>query len=390
MNITRPRTRTALVFIAAILILWFRAPLRVEHGFLWAEDAPIFLLQAHTLGSRAIFTPYAGYLHLIPRLVAALQVSLTSVRGAPYFYMWSALLLTAGACAYIASALRTLPPLAAVAIGLSIVLSPQNGEMILTITNLQWVFCPLLFVLLWECIFDPPTHGIAWRCALTAALAMTGPFGLLLCFVAVLAMALASRKRSMSRKQIVWLASYAAGVVAQAMTLMANPQPRGVLGSIDWATRLLKDVFCGLIPGAVGGVPIPLWAGVVLAALFVASWIASRSIVVAFLPAFGIGVWAASVLRIDNPDVLFTWYGDGSRYLYLPLICFMWAGIISGAVAPTRPARWLGTALACTVLLCSATKFAAITWPDWTMEKVPGDWKIVVPPGWTIDIPLVD
>jgi hypothetical protein len=51
-----------LVFLCTLLPMWYRAPERIEHGFLWAEDATIFIAQAHELGIRSFVQGYSGYL----------------------------------------------------------------------------------------------------------------------------------------------------------------------------------------------------------------------------------------------------------------------------------------------------------------------------------------
>ncbi|WP_246530232.1 MULTISPECIES: hypothetical protein [Paraburkholderia] len=110
---------------------------------------------------RAVLTNYAGYLHLIPRLIAETQRAIVPFNATPYFFVWCSAALTSGACAYIAFALRQVTPVTAAFMGLAPVLAPQNGEVLLSITYLQWVLLPALLVLLWEAIFEG--HGAA-RC----------------------------------------------------------------------------------------------------------------------------------------------------------------------------------------------------------------------------------
>ncbi|MGA2654651.1 MAG: hypothetical protein ABSF18_01560, partial [Gammaproteobacteria bacterium] len=38
--------------------------------YLWAEDGQVFLTQALQMGLNSLWEPYAGYLHLYPRLFA--------------------------------------------------------------------------------------------------------------------------------------------------------------------------------------------------------------------------------------------------------------------------------------------------------------------------------
>ena len=56
--------------IGASLFVW-RVWDRITHAGLWAEDAKIFYLQDQTRGLGAVFSEYAGYLHLICRIPAA-------------------------------------------------------------------------------------------------------------------------------------------------------------------------------------------------------------------------------------------------------------------------------------------------------------------------------
>jgi hypothetical protein len=143
MNIINPRVRAALVFLLAVLVLWSRAPDRVAHGFLWAEDGREFIAYAHRLGKHSLLMDYAGYLHVLPRLLAYAQFMLTPIWAAPYVMVAACLVITAGTCAYIAATLR--PPLLAIAMGIAPVLMPQTGEVFLSIANLQWIIFPLPF-----------------------------------------------------------------------------------------------------------------------------------------------------------------------------------------------------------------------------------------------------
>lgn len=59
---------------------------------LFAEDGQIFLAEAHNNGVSAVLAPYAGYLHLIPRLIAAVLEPLP-VTSAPIAYLWAAVLV---------------------------------------------------------------------------------------------------------------------------------------------------------------------------------------------------------------------------------------------------------------------------------------------------------
>jgi hypothetical protein len=80
---------TALAGVLLILRYpdWFLRPR------LWAEDLPVFFVGARFDGTSAILAPYAGYIHLIPRLLAWLGAGLDPSR-IPVFYLYSSLAIT--------------------------------------------------------------------------------------------------------------------------------------------------------------------------------------------------------------------------------------------------------------------------------------------------------
>jgi hypothetical protein len=76
--------------LACALVAWFRLPAVARDTF-WAEDGRTFVSSAATDGPGALLAPYEGYLHTVPRLVAALVAMLPVP-------LW-AVATTAGACA---------------------------------------------------------------------------------------------------------------------------------------------------------------------------------------------------------------------------------------------------------------------------------------------------
>jgi hypothetical protein len=83
------------IFIA----LFLRRPDALTNSQFWAEDALVFFAQQLTLGfSKALFHPYAGYLHVIPRLIAFLVASLP-VKWIPFAYSFLTLFISSLCCA---------------------------------------------------------------------------------------------------------------------------------------------------------------------------------------------------------------------------------------------------------------------------------------------------
>src|SRR4051812_11268649 len=80
-----------------------RRPTEMKLPQFWAEDGLIFFTDAHNAGLKVIFSEYAGYLHLVPRCIAALSVCFDAVH-APTVFIAASFALTL----YVAA--RTLSP----------------------------------------------------------------------------------------------------------------------------------------------------------------------------------------------------------------------------------------------------------------------------------------
>jgi hypothetical protein len=377
MKNTTKRALTA--FLLSILIIWFRAPDRLAHGFLWAEDGNLFMLQAHQFGRHSILLDYNGYLHLIPRLIALAQHKLMPIGTAPYFFVAVCLLLTAASSAYIASAIRIQS--IALLMGLATVLSPQEGEVLLSITNLQWMLFPALLVLLWECLFAPPERWIAPRAIATVALTLTGPFGVLLAPAAGLAALW--KLKTLTPKRIAWLAIYFAAVLFQAWIMHTRPAPLPPPGHVDWIHRIPLELFANLLPG-----DAPLWLGWAMALWLMVIVAGSESALAGgFICAVGIAVWALGAYRVNGNAPILCWYSTGSRYFYIPLVMFIWASLLAWATARSRMIRVGAAGFAIVLMLASASRFEAGVWEAWSITTTLTTYEIKMPPSWSASIP---
>jgi hypothetical protein len=133
--------------VIAILILVVRKSDSLSNPQLWAEDGGVFFAQQYEYGPASIFTPYAGYLHIVPRLIAILADLFFSYANIPAVYNYTCLFITIIVIAHCFSPRLQLPFKSLLA--LSIVLVPQSlNEVFLNITNLQWILCILLILTL--------------------------------------------------------------------------------------------------------------------------------------------------------------------------------------------------------------------------------------------------
>ena len=137
-----------LSIVLSILAMLQRKPEALTKPQFWAEDGAIFFRQSFQLGSRSFFVPYAGYLHLIPRIVAYLTLHGLSYRYTPLGYNLANLLLFLGLVCFIWR--RTdFDPYIKFFMTLALSLVPVGSEMVFCLTNVQWytgLFIPLFFL----------------------------------------------------------------------------------------------------------------------------------------------------------------------------------------------------------------------------------------------------
>ncbi len=141
----------------------------------WAEDGVIFFFQAHSYGARMIFEPYAGYLHLVQRLVAFTAAHADPLL-APGIFVGASLGLTLYVAARTQSSRMPFRP--HLAFALAVALVPDAFEVLLFLVNIQWVLAGGLLLLLISADArrraEYAHDGIA-----AVVLGLTGPFSVL-------------------------------------------------------------------------------------------------------------------------------------------------------------------------------------------------------------------
>ena len=144
---TNSRSSVLLVLAVSAIVLFVRKTDSFLNPQFWAEDGAIFFLQQYEKGASALLQDYAGYLHLVPRLIALVADSFFTYSAIPIVYNFSSLLFTLVVVASIFSPRLKInhKPLLA----LTIVLVPHyTDEVFLNVANLQWILSILLIVVL--------------------------------------------------------------------------------------------------------------------------------------------------------------------------------------------------------------------------------------------------
>lgn len=168
-----------LAFVASLVGLIIKTPGAINHAQFWAEDGVVFFASQFDHAWPQLLTPYAGYLHAIPRLVAWLA-SFFPYAQAPFIYNTLAMLLDAWAIAYFAARINFIAPSwVCVAI---ILFAPSNGEMLGTLTNVQWFLQFVVFAMSMlpsNGIQRPRTTFHLATLFTLFAISLTGPFSAL-------------------------------------------------------------------------------------------------------------------------------------------------------------------------------------------------------------------
>ena len=147
----------------------------------WAEDGTVFLAQARELGVvPSLVEPYAGYLHAVPRVLAAGVSALPLDAADTAFAALSALVAAALALfVFRASGAHARSRWARVACAAPVLASPLAGtEILANAANLHWF---LLYAAFWAVVWKAPSRWeAALACAVVVAAVASDPFALVL------------------------------------------------------------------------------------------------------------------------------------------------------------------------------------------------------------------
>jgi hypothetical protein len=328
------------------LLLAVRKPWALHTPQFWAEDGEIFMQQDDAWGARAILEPYNGYLHLIPRLIAWTSSHTVDVAWWPGVYNTFAFAIMVGLFARLASRRVELP--AKPWLMLAFVLVVSTGEVLINVTNLQWVTA---FFLLLQLFTARPTTG--WQrlgdLALIAIVGLNGPF-------AILFLPLYARRawRERNADNLLALAVLAACAATQAWFLTHAPlhlenirEPfRPLMFFSILGSRLVTWPVLGPQPVKAW----PLWVHAVLGVAVIAPLLvwASRPdpkqrLRLPLVAAFAL-VTLASMYRVRAD----TWADDnlvnGDRYFYIPRVLLAWLLILEFDATP-RAVRYAARGL---------------------------------------------
>ncbi|MFA6036679.1 MAG: hypothetical protein WC748_01000 [Legionellales bacterium] len=145
--------------------------------YLWAEDGNIFINQA-SMGMSALWEPYAGYLHLYPRIIAWISMGLP-INAVPtlFFAGWLFIFIIMVILIMNRSLETGIGFWGGLILIAVISLQPHLGEMFFTITNAQWMIGVALSLYL---LVDSDEKFSYLKMFALAIACLTGPFSAIL------------------------------------------------------------------------------------------------------------------------------------------------------------------------------------------------------------------
>lgn len=230
-----------LVLLAATLGTVARLGWRVSMDTIWAEDGRVFLSQAVEQSTwEAVTAPYAGYLHLVPRLLTE-PATLLPVSAAPATFTSMATLATAGVALVVYRAVRphVHSPELRLALALYVALLPVGREVVGNVANLHWYLLFAAFcVLLWDA---RSRAGVTLTVVILVGTALSDPFVVVLLPLVLLRLLVVPAARSWVVAGSTLLATAVQGLaVVQAPSRTMQPELNPAQLGVWYVSRVLS------------------------------------------------------------------------------------------------------------------------------------------------------
>lgn len=242
----------AAVAVVSVAVVISHRPDAVTRPQFFAEDGLNWYAEVYKSGPFAqFFTPYAGYLQIVSRIVAGLSL-LVPVGSAPLVFAIAAIICQVLPAVFLASTrLSPLIPNSWVRLGLAFIYlaSPGASGIDAILTDAQWHLAVLSFLIL---IAPRPTRWTWLGLDLAALLiaGLSGPFAL---FLAPLALSLSLRRRD-KQQWVVTAVVWAAATITAAVLALNLVSERSTLlqhthGALLTAVEIvgLRVVMVGVI-----------------------------------------------------------------------------------------------------------------------------------------------
>ena len=318
--------RIVISIILVILIFFLKIPSISEMGdFLWAEDANVFINDIFEDSYKSLVNPYAGYIHLYPR-IWSLTLLFTELISAPIFFFAGWIIAVIFTGILLISVMQGLGFrfYEALLLACLIFLQPSSGEVYFTITNAQWFLGYGLGV--WF-LLRREKANIFVEAFLVALICLTGPFGVLLTPVLLVKFYFLNNTQPNKHLVIVYLLCIFIQIFFIATTSRSSSAID--LNLFSWVKAISIFISLGM-HGWFKLLALPFWIFLVF---LVIKSIKLKVMTIkhesAFLLMFyGFIVYAAGLYACKNAPQMISPIGGGSRYFWIPYAVLFTAAIL--------------------------------------------------------------
>lgn len=407
-----PRTlkEQATFFVVILCVVAYKCNDALTHPQFWAEDATVFFSDQFRQAWPQLASPYAGYLHTLPRLVAWFA-SWFPPGKAPLIYNAAAVVLSTLAIVFTCQRVRAYIPVWIAA--LSFLAVPTSGEIFGTITNAQWF---LQFAMAVYCLAparaQTSIHTPWIRTAGMLLISLTGPFSVLLSAVLVSISAASWLSKRVGADPFAGALSgftstrdgYAVwpvvvGAVIQLGVIAAYPPAESA--AVQPLLPTFKATFTEIVPiHTFGSDFLTGTSWMAMYALIFAALLSprrrdgqARILVVGLLALAAIECYVP-MLRVTDLAPMYS-LGAADRYFYLIKVVLWWAVwlALNGTGIRSRINATVTTTALISLIAVSNAQFLrrpALTDHNWRAHAAglnnPGTHTIPVNPGWIINI----
>jgi hypothetical protein len=373
------RGEYAVVIVSVLAIATFlgllRLGLSVSLNSIWAEDGVVYLQLALVRSfGEAVFTPYAEYLSIVPRLIGEVATAVP-IRYAPAAFAISSALLASlsGLAVWFAAGAHIRNPYLRGSLAALTILCPTAGlESLNSGAYITWF---MLFAVFWLLLWRPPTWlGTTLSSLFILLTALSNPGVWFYIPIAGLR-TIAVR----TRRDAMIVAAFWVGAIAQAPVVAThNEQGAEPTWTADiWTAYLQRIVNAGVFGERLGGVFWEKlgWAiliGMLVAVLVgvVAGWLRSgwgrRAVALAAIPTSLVMFIAVAYQREVGSALIWhagEWATWASRYAIVPallLVSGLFAlldGSLAGGRRAAATAPWAVAAAVIVAVVAIATSF---------------------------------
>jgi hypothetical protein len=385
-----------------------RVPDLLRNPQFWAEDGKIFFRDAMCDGAASIGRAYAGYYHLVPRLVAWFAGAFSPVH-APAIYLAASLALV-GLVLFVVQSPRLQLPYGPW-LALCIVLTPDSLETFGNVANVQWFLGIGLFAIALMRTSDSPLITYL-ETAFVLVAGLTGPFALMLLPVFAGKLLMSWRDPQERRRAAMLTAALVVTASVQAYAIVTNQVSPGL--TPDYPRTQVVDIPI-VIAAAIFShslmalIPLAGYAGLLVNSLSVRS--------VGFLGLFEIGVFATILLlalarkryRFERLSALFFCVvvliamlykfldyifavvsaENGARYFLIPtvMVCWLILSCVREPKVGLAAKIFVGIFLLAGVVGFRRKPLEQYDWPGWAQRMEAGSRPQVPinPKGWFIE-----